>query len=92
MSVISLLYYFLKEMKKKLTSFQFLIGRIQKKMISSALEVKLIQKLGKKGLEVKLEELDSSLRTHCKLSVYSKLSPHYWLRMQKAHGEAQMCA
>jgi len=64
---------------KKLTSSQFFIGRIQKKMISSALEEKLIQKLGKKGLEEKLEELDNSLSMHCSLSVYSRLSPHYWL-------------
>ena len=71
---------------KKLTYLQFLISRIQKKKILTALEEKLMQKL-----EEKLEELDSRLSTHCRLSMYSRLS-RCRLSTQKAHNEAQMCA
>ena len=51
MGVISLLYYFFKEIMKKLTFLQFFISRIQKQKISSALEEKLMEKLEEKTLK-----------------------------------------
>ena len=44
---------------KKLTSFLFLISKMQKKKISSALEEKLMQKLEEKALQKKLESSTS---------------------------------